>query len=268
VDARPRGISSSLLCRSSYQTYVTLNEAGEGVAHPSPHVISGFFQFLTREGLAQYLSLKDSLKFHYREVDFLSKCKTCGANLGFFSFAAECKTCKANRLAKETSDKVKTEKNSRPVIAKPIKNKISDSTSYADEIQRILSKPWSQVTSDERKTLCTSDIGVMPFSIKIPNSRGKKQKSNQLSEKDIEITKTWVIPPEGCPISEHKLIDGQMVTAMERFEIPSGEYATCQADGPGLFGIEELDDGCKCFLVSGVFEKDTYAKIIEYRDYR
>ena len=73
----------------------------------------------------------------------------------------------------------------------------------------------------------------------------------------LEITKTWVTPPEGCPIQAHKLLDGQTVLGDELFHIDSGDFAGYQADGPGLFGEPELDDNCKCWLVAGIASKRT-----------
>jgi hypothetical protein len=61
-----------------------------------------------------------------------------------------------------------------------------------------------------------------------------------------------VIPPEGCPIEVHELLDGQTVDVSEMFEVPSGEYQGYKSDGPGLFGDEELDNNCECWLIGGV----------------
>jgi len=91
----------------------------------------------------------------------------------------------------------------------------------------------------------------------ISKSYVTNQNSSSLSEQDIEITKTWVIPPQGCPIADHKFLDGQMVLVNEAFEIPNGEFTGCRAEGPALFGLPELDENCTCFLVVGVFKKGT-----------
>jgi hypothetical protein len=136
--------------------------------------------------------------------------------------------------------------------------KISHATTPGEEIQRILAKPWSQVTVQERKILCIPDLGVA-FGLGRGSSKpGIPDASpTSLPEQDIEITKTWVIPPHGCPVADHKFLDGQMVLASDTFEIPDGEFAGCCADGPSLFGLPELDDNCTCFMVAGVFESGT-----------
>jgi hypothetical protein len=136
--------------------------------------------------------------------------------------------------------------------------KISYSPTSGEEIQRILAKPWSQVTTEERKILCTPDLGVAIGSGQIPSKSCISNASpSSTPEQDIEITKTWVIPPQGCPVEDHKFLDGQMVLASETFEIPDGDFAGCCADGPSLFGLSELDDNCTCFMVAGVFESGT-----------
>ena len=136
--------------------------------------------------------------------------------------------------------------------------KISDASTSGDEIQRILAKPWSKITPEDRKILCIPDLGGA-FGVGQPISKScvKNQNSSSLSEQDIEITKTWVFPPQGCPIADHKYLDGQMVLANEAFEIPNGEFTGCSSDGPSLFGLPELDENCTCFLVAGVFKKGT-----------
>ena len=133
-----------------------------------------------------------------------------------------------------------------------------------EEIQKILDKPWSEVTIEERKTLCTNDLGVH-FSGGHGISKGEylnkfpQKVDREVPEEMIEITKTWVIPPEGCPIPAHKLLDGQMILANEDFSIPNGEWAGYSAPSPSLFGIPELDENCTCFMVAGIFEKGTVA---------
>jgi hypothetical protein len=128
-----------------------------------------------------------------------------------------------------------------------------------EEIQRILEKPWSQVTQEDRKILCTPYLGVkISGSV---NSKGEyldkfpQKIKREVPEEMIELAKTWVISPEGCPIKYHKILDGQMVIASEMFEISAGLYEGFKADGPRLFGVHELDDDCTCFLVTGIVKK-------------
>jgi len=47
------------------------------------------------------------------------------------------------------------------------------------------------------------------------------------------------------------------------FVIPSGDYRGFKADGPGLFGVPELDINCRCYLVTDVKQKEKQVKEIE-----
>jgi hypothetical protein len=137
----------------------------------------------------------------------------------------------------------------------------------SNEIQRILAKPWSQITVEDRKILCVPDLGGA-FGVGFPIIKSPETKQNipLIPEQNVEITKTWVIPPQGCPIEDHKFLDGQMVLADEDFKIPEGEFANCRAPAPLLFGLPELDDDCTCFMVAGVFEKGTTLVRAQNRD--
>ena len=139
--------------------------------------------------------------------------------------------------------------------------RIPSSPVTGEEIQRILEKPWSQVTIEERKILCTPDLGC---SFGQTKSAGSSSIDNIVKEPsglplNPEITKTWVIPPEGCPIPAHKLLDGQMVLGDEDFTIPRDKWAGYRAPTPSLFGVSELDENCTCFMVAGIFESGTAA---------
>lgn len=81
-----------------------------------------------------------------------------------------------------------------------------------------------------------------------------------LPKEDTEITKTWLIPPQGCPVADHKFLDGQMILADEYFKIPQGIFADFRADGPRLFGVPELDNNCTCFRITSVCRKGTLSE--------
>jgi len=162
------------------------------------------------------------------------------------------------------------------------------------KISQILSKPWSGVTAKERLYLRQKYLGVQikgqitrdtmgegstyketskslekivvrDFSgtSKIVEDIGHQFQTDtqqavidRLSEEEIDITKTWVTVADDRVRDAHELLDGQTVSANDMFVIPSGDYRGFKADGPGLFGVPELDINCRCYLVTDVKQKE------------
>jgi hypothetical protein len=87
-----------------------------------------------------------------------------------------------------------------------------------------------------------------PISIKALHAEVERERERN---KNIFPTMTWVIPPEGCPIESHKLLDGMRVDAGEPWEIPSGEWKGYRTYSPQLFGEPALDTGCRCWIIAG-----------------
>ena len=268
----------------------------------------------------------------------MGNCIVCGKSLGFFSLKNKCDDCKSTEQKKDIS---------------------------AEEIQKILDKPWSEVTINDRRKICTSDpgfsIGKSGITMRIPKDVADRliqsSKTDEIPKKTIEITaigntepicpycnyqfkkfplkktkcpncnnfvrsrkrpldnkkvllkeeqmaelaaqewakweqslpkrdshpisrealqaevereqernknifptKTWVIPPEGCPIEVHKFLDGQTRDANEFFTIGEDTWSTAgsgtewdgyQAMCPKQFGEPALDDNCRCWIVAG-----------------
>lgn len=87
-----------------------------------------------------------------------------------------------------------------------------------------------------------------------------------LPEEDSEMIKTWLIPPQGCPVADHKFLDRQIVLANEYFKIPQGVFTNVRADGPRLFGVPELDNNCTCFRITSVCKKGTTSERAQSRE--
>jgi hypothetical protein len=84
---------------------------------------------------------------------------------------------------------------------------------------------------------------------------GAQREIAQLKKDGLVPTITWVIPPEGCPIESHMLLDGQRVDAGKQFEVPSGEFKGAKAWQPIGFGEPALDYNCRCIMVVGFGKK-------------
>ncbi len=159
-----------------------------------------------------------------------------------------------------------------------------------DQINAILAKPWSGVTMQERMALRVTDLGVrlngalkrgvmgegITYSESMKTLKELVTKDyaktkrviedaahqyqsdttntalNDMAEKDLEIISTWVTAGDDNVRSAHRLLDGQTILAGEMFEIPSGEFAGYKSAGPSLFGVMELDAGCRCYQIAGV----------------
>lgn len=136
-------------------------------------------------------------------------------------------------------------------------------------ITKILNKPWSEVTIEDRQKLCTSDL-EMRVSAEVKRKLLQYEPCVDISEdmnthhvsqeairaclesgkeKGLYPTLTWVIPPECCPIESHKLLDGQTIDVDEKFVVPSGEWKGYEAQVPGEFGEPALDYNCRCWVV-------------------
>lgn len=161
-------------------------------------------------------------------------------------------------------------------------------------VQEILNRPYDGITPAERAILRTRDLGVRVRAtiantltqqgtladynkgIKtvmekdlvktagfIENTahsigqRGVQTAIGSLKVEGIRVTKTWVTAGDDNVRDAHILLDGQTVEGDELFEIPSGEWAGYTADGPGLFGLPELDFNCRCTIVGGVFRTES-----------
>ena len=156
----------------------------------------------------------------------------------------------------------------------------------SQELQKILDKPWSEVTIEDRKILCSNNVKLphAPHEKTSPNigrviekiylrdwdamsdeARAAYQSPVEKAlknDKDAGLfpTKIWVIPPEGCPIEVHKFLDGQTRDANELFTIGEDTWSAAgsgtewdgyQAKVPRQFGEPALDDNCRCWIVAG-----------------
>ena len=161
----------------------------------------------------------------------------------------------------------------------------------ADEIQKILQKPWEGVTLEERIGLRRTDLGSRVKSRAVQGlirgetyedtakglrdvvlkdyahtgrmaedlghqfqSDATQQSFDEAQDQGIRITKTWVTAGDNKVRDDHAALDGQTVGADEQFEIPDGPNRGMRADGPGLFGIPEEDYNCRCYIVAGIDE--------------
>ena len=159
-------------------------------------------------------------------------------------------------------------------------------------IQEILNKPWSGVSLAERMYLRQTYLGIQlkgsirrgtlgegeTFSESMKNIKdyvtkdyaGTKRVAEDsahqyqsdttaealkgLSEKEIELTKTWVTAGDDRVRPSHVDMDGQTVLASEQFEFVSGDNKGVKTEAPGISASDE-DWGCRCWVVAGIRKK-------------
>lgn len=128
---------------------------------------------------------------------------------------------------------------------------VDDTPNEAARTEAVYAEVAGKSFADRIHEYATSDLGLFATSVALLmetdghrcRTEGTLAAGNTLSGVGLTVTKRWVTMQDKDVRDPHARLEGKAVPLGEMFEIDG-----CQALGPGLFGVGELDVNCRCEL--------------------